>query len=132
MVLARDLLGPQVFFHGDGKVGPAFDRGIVGDNHHLGAVHHPNAGDDPSRGRRAIIHVIGRQGRKFQERRAWVKQGINALARQQLAALAVQGHSPLPSTFLHFLEPLTQAAHLLEVVRHMTFEGRAGGVNLGL
>ena len=61
VVLTGNLLGAQVFFDSHGKIGAALDCGVVGDDHHLRAVHHANARDDASGGRGIVIHVIRRQ-----------------------------------------------------------------------
>src|SRR5690606_27154732 len=53
-VLQGHFLGPQVLFHRDREVGAALDRGVVGHDHHLGAVHAADAGDDAG-GRGGIV-----------------------------------------------------------------------------
>ena len=55
VVFQGDLLGAQVLFDGHRVVGPAFDSGVVGDDHHLPACHPPDAGDDARAGRVAVV-----------------------------------------------------------------------------
>ena len=62
MVFTGNLLGAQVFFDGDGKIGAAFDGGVVSDNHHFRAVHHPNARDNAGGRGGVVIHGMRRQG----------------------------------------------------------------------
>ena len=49
MIALGYFLGPQMFFHSYGKVGAAFDRRIIGDNHAGSAMHHADASDYSSR-----------------------------------------------------------------------------------
>ena len=59
MALLRDFLGAQMFFHGHRIVGTAFDRGVIANDHHVAPMHFADTGDEPSAGRRAIIHAMG-------------------------------------------------------------------------
>src|SRR5712691_1384172 len=88
-VLPRNLLGPQVLLHGEGKVGPALHAGIVGDHHHLAAADAPDAGDEARRGRGPIVHAVGGEGPDLQEGRATVEQALDAIAHRHLAVFAL-------------------------------------------
>ena len=121
-VVARHFLRPQVLLDGEGKVGAALHGGVVGDDHHLVAVHGADAGDDTGAGRRAVIHVVGGQRREFKKRGAGIEQGVDALARQQFAALPVQGHGPLAAAFAHLAQRLAQALGLLQIARRVALE----------
>ena len=43
MVFRRDFLRAQMLFHGHGKIGSAFDGGVIGDDHALHARDAPDA-----------------------------------------------------------------------------------------
>ncbi len=45
-VFFGDFLRPQMFFDREREIGTPFDGGVIGDNHHLRAVHDPNTGYD--------------------------------------------------------------------------------------
>ena len=89
VVLARDLLRTQVFLHRHREVGAALDRGVVGNDHHFGAMHAADAGEDAGGRRGIVVHAARGERAEFQERRAGVEQRGDPLARQQLAALDV-------------------------------------------
>ena len=89
MVFRRDLLRPQMFFGRQRVVGSAFDRGVIGDHHHLAAVDLADPGNDPGTRDLIVIESQGGQGRKLKERTVRVEQRGDAFARQQLAALPV-------------------------------------------
>ena len=88
-VLQRHLLRAQVLLHGHRVVGAAFDGGVVGDDDDLAAVDPADPGDDPGAGRRVVVEAVGGERRELEEGRAGVEQPVDALARQQLAALDV-------------------------------------------
>ena len=50
-----------------------------------------DAGDDARAGRVAVVEVVRGERAQLEERRAGVEQAVDALARQQLAALGVAG-----------------------------------------
>jgi hypothetical protein len=83
----------RCFFHRHRVVGAALDGGVVTDDHAFLAFDAADAGDDAGAGRGAIVHVIGRQLRELEERRAGIEQVFDALARQQLAARKVTSTS---------------------------------------
>ena len=89
-VLQRDLLGTEVLFNGDGKVGAPFHRGVVCHDHHLFAVNAPYAGDDSPAWALVFIHPPSGQGAELQEWGAWVQELLNPLSDHQLASTAVK------------------------------------------
>ncbi len=91
MVLRGNLLRAQVLFDGHRIVGAALDRGVVADDHALGAGHAADAGDDARAGRVAVVHAVRRHRRQFQERGARIDQVLHTVARQELAARGVLG-----------------------------------------
>ena len=70
LVLEGDLLGAQVLLHRHRVVGAALDGGVVGDDEHLSAVHHADAGDDAGAGAGAAVQALGGERRDLQERAA--------------------------------------------------------------
>ncbi len=90
-VLEGDLLRAEVLLHGDGEVGAALDRGVVGDDHHLAAGHAADAGDQAGARRAAVVHVPRGQGRELEERRRRIEQPLDAIADGQLPLLPVPG-----------------------------------------
>ena len=89
VVLARDLLGADVLLDGHREIRAALDRGVVAHDHAFAAGDAADAGDDAGRGDVAAIHVVRRELRQLEERRADIEQHADAVARQQLAALDV-------------------------------------------
>ena len=89
MVVARDLLRPQMLLHGDGIIGAALDGGVVGDDHAVAPAHLADAGDDAGRRDVAVIHAVRRERRELQEWTAGIEQRGDAVAHQELAALGV-------------------------------------------
>ena len=80
-VLARDFLRAQMLLHRHREVGAALDRRVVGDDHDFLAMHAADAGDDARGGRGVVVHAFGGEGRDFEEGRARVEQGGDAVAR---------------------------------------------------
>ena len=95
-VLARDLLRAQVLLHRHREVGAALDRRIVGDDHDFLSHHPADAADHAGGGRGIVVHAFGGERGDFQEGRAGVEQGGDAVAREQLAALGVLGRALSP------------------------------------
>lgn len=65
VVFEGDLLGAQVLFDGDGEVGSAFHRGIVGDDDALFALDASDPGNDSGAGGIAVVHSVGSEGGEF-------------------------------------------------------------------
>ena len=89
-VLHGDLLQAQGFLQSGGRDGATLDRAVVGDHQAAHAGHVADAGDDAAAGLGTVLVVVqpvaGQRG-QLEERRTWVEQQVDALARQQLAAL---------------------------------------------
>jgi len=80
VILARDFLCAQVFFHRHREVGAALHRRVVGQHHDFAAVDAANAGDQAGCGCGVVIHAFGGKWTQLQERRAGVEQGGDAIA----------------------------------------------------
>ena len=90
-VLARDLLRAQMLLDGHRKVGAAFDRRIVGDDHHFAAVDDADAGDDPGARGRAFVQIRRRRAARAQETPCPDPEVCDPVADKELAALLVLG-----------------------------------------
>ncbi len=88
-VLQRHLLRAQMLLDGDGVVGAAFHRRVVGDDHHVPAAHAADAGDQASAGRIAVVHVPGGERRQLEEGGSGVEQLRDPLADGELALIAM-------------------------------------------
>jgi hypothetical protein len=88
-VLFGDLLRAQMLLDRHRVVGAALDRRVVGDDHAVGSGDRCDPGHDPRRGRVVAIHAVGSQRGELEERRARIDQPVDAVARGQLAALAM-------------------------------------------
>ena len=109
-VLGRDLLRPQVLLDGQRVVRAALHGGVVGDDHAGPAGDPADAGDDAGRRRRVVVDAVGGERRQLEERRAGVDQPVDALARQQLAALTVPRDGALAAAGLHAGDAVAQVA----------------------
>ena len=90
-VLERDFLRAQVLLDRDRVVGAALDGRVVRDHEQFAAVDAADAGHE-ARGRRVVaVHAAGGERRDLEERAAGVEEGLDALARQELAARDVLG-----------------------------------------
>ena len=85
-VVARDLLGAQMLLDGHREIGAALDRRVIGDDDAFAPGDAANAGDDPGRRHRAVIHLVGGKGGEFEKGGTRIEQHADALARQELAA----------------------------------------------
>jgi hypothetical protein len=93
VVLLRDRLGAKMLLDREGVVGAAFHGRVVGDDHALAAADASDAGDDAGSGNLFVaVYLVGGELPDLEKRRAGVEERVDALARQQLAALAM----PLP------------------------------------
>ena len=89
MVLRRDFLRAQMFFHRHRVVRSALDRRVVGHDRARRAGDRADARDDAGRRRVVTVHPVGGQRGEFEERRTGIDEALDALARGQLAALTV-------------------------------------------
>ena len=130
-VLAGDFLRAQVLLHRHREVGAALDGGVVGDDHHF-LVHHPADAADHARGGRGIVvHAFGGERRDFQERRARVEQGGDAVAREQLAALGVLGPCLVAAAVGRTCQPRIELLDQRAVVGDVVLEILRAGIELG-
>ena len=88
-ILFGHLLRAHVLLDGLVKERAALHGRVVGDDHARHAAHHADAGDDAGRRDFAVVLAPGRKGRQLKKRAVVVDQEIDALAREQLAALLV-------------------------------------------
>ena len=91
-VLLGDLLRAQVLLDRQREVGAALHRRVVGDDHALAALDHPDARDDACGGRLALVDVPGGQRGQLEEGGVGVDQQVDALPGGELAARPVPLH----------------------------------------
>jgi hypothetical protein len=103
-ILLGDLLRPEMFLDGDGKVRAALDGGVVCHNCALLPFDNADTCHDASAGRLAIIHIPRRQRIEFEEGRVRVAQALNAFAGKQLVARAMLGDGVRAAALLHLLD----------------------------
>ena len=84
-VLLGNRLGAQMLLHRQRIIGAAFDRRIVGDNHAFHTLDAANTGNQPACRNILAVHLVGCKLTDFQKGRARIEQGVDTLARQQLA-----------------------------------------------
>ena len=89
VVLLGDFLRAQMLFHGQRIIGSALHRGVIGDDHALDARDAADACDDAGARRVVAIKAMGGELADFEKSRAGIEQGVDALARQKLAARLV-------------------------------------------
>src|SRR5688572_22139587 len=104
---------------------PAAGGAVLGDGP-AGAEGGPEAlaGQDQARGRRVVpVHAAGREGCDFEERAAGVEEGLDALARQELAARDVLGACGLAAAGrgerLALLQLGNEAIHVCRVLAEL-------------
>ena len=78
-VLQGDLLSPAVLEHGLGIIGSSLDRGVVGHDQDLSAVHPAHARDHAGARSLIVVHAVGGQNGKFQEGRVSVEELVQPL-----------------------------------------------------
>ena len=82
-----DLLRAQMFLRRHRVVAATLDRRIVGDDHHLLAMHNADAGDDAGTRHLVVIHAEGGEGGELHEEGVGIAEQTDTVAHQQLAAL---------------------------------------------
>ena len=97
VVLLGDFLRPQVLLDRQRVIGPALNRGVVGDDDAFPARHPPDAGQDTGSRDLLLIDAVGRKLGQFQIRRSGIEKCAHTVARQQLAAREVPVARPRPS-----------------------------------
>ena len=85
-VLARDVLRAQVLLYRQRVIGAALHRGVVAHDHALAAGDAADARDHPRARHLAFIEVERRKLADLQKRGAGIKQPLDAIAGQELAA----------------------------------------------
>src|SRR5688572_339785 len=90
-ILERDLLRAQVLLDRDRVVSTALDRRIVRDHEELAAVDAADSRHEPRGGRIVAVEAVGGERRDLEKGTAGVEQGLDALARQELAARHMLG-----------------------------------------
>ena len=88
-VLTRNLLRTQVLLHGERVVRAALHRRVVRDDHALSALDDADPGDDPRRGRIAVVQLPRGERVELEEGGSRVDEPVDALARSELSARAV-------------------------------------------
>ena len=96
-VLLGDLLGPNMFLDGNGDERAALDGGVVGDEHPGHTVHDPDAGDDAAARHLVVVLAEAGQGGEFKERRLVIRDHVDPVADEHLAAREVAFDRALPS-----------------------------------
>ncbi len=81
----RDFLRAQVLAHGDGVVGAALHRRVVGDDEHFASRDAADARDQAGARRVVLVHVPRRQRRELEKRRAGIEEAVDAFADRELA-----------------------------------------------
>ena len=113
------------------EVGAALDRGVVGDDHALLAVHHANPGDYARPGRLVVVHPVRREGVQFKKGGFRVEQGVDPFTGGHFATflvpLDILGRSARPDLFVK-LEILRFEAFMMFDV---CLKIRIGCANLG-
>ncbi len=71
-ILHRDFLRAQVLLNGDREVGAALHSGVVGDDHRLMTLNHPDSGDQSGAWRFSVVHAVRREGAEFEKRCAGI------------------------------------------------------------
>ncbi|MNE34498.1 hypothetical protein D3C80_1282230 [compost metagenome] len=131
-VLAGDGLRADVLLDGQRVVAAALHGGVVGDDHALDALDPADAGDHAGGRHVLAVHLEGGQRGEFEEGRAGVEQGVDALARQQLAARAVALLGGDAAALADAAEQGAQVVDLLAHRRAVAGELRGTGVDLGV
>jgi hypothetical protein len=85
-IFARHFLRAQMFLDGDRVVGAALHRRVIGDDHAFAAFDAADTGYQAAARDLVVVHAVRGERRQFEERRARIQQGIDTIARQELAA----------------------------------------------
>ena len=81
----------QMLFYRDRVVGPALHGRVVGDDDALSTADATDSRDDPGGRCVVVVHAVGRERGKLEERRARIDQAVDPVARQELAPRDVTG-----------------------------------------
>ncbi len=130
-VLHGDFLGPQVLLHGHRVIGPALHRGVVADDHAVGARNLADPGDHARPRNLAAVHVPGGQLADLEERAVRVQQALDPVAGQQLAARQVAFAGLVVAAFFDAGAMAGQGVDQLVHPRLVLFEGGGVGGDTG-
>ena len=104
IILAGNVLGPQMLLHRHRIVGATLDGGVVGNDHAFAPRDPSHARDDARRMHVSAVEVVSRQRRQFEKGRAGIDQEIDAFARQHLAPSGMPEARGLTATAGHLIE----------------------------
>mmetsp|Transcript_16687 Transcript_16687/g.38301 ORF Transcript_16687/g.38301 Transcript_16687/m.38301 type:complete len:228 (-) Transcript_16687:334-1017(-) len=110
IVLQRNLLCTQVLLDCDRIVGPAFDRGIVGNHHAKLTGNHSDSSDNSAT--RNPVHVSGKS-REFQERGSGIAQCLHPVPWQEFVSLEVAFDGFRSASLSCMVEVSIELVHLL-------------------
>ena len=114
MIFERDLLGADMLLHRHRKVRATFNGRIIGHDHCLVAMDHPDAGDDTRRRRFIVVHAVRRQGAEFEKRSVRIQDRFDALSNEHLAALFVAPDNGFTAALLHSLQLRSKLSNQLQ------------------
>ena len=94
IVLARDVLGAQMFLHRHRVIRAALHGRVVADDHAFVTRDPAEPGDDAGGGDGIVVHAVCGKLGELEKRRSHIEQRAHSLARQQLAAsgMSFPGH----------------------------------------
>jgi hypothetical protein len=115
-ILKSDLLCAEVLLHGDWVVCAALDGCVVCHDDAPSSFDHPDSGDDARAGDFAAIKAVSGERRKLEKSRTRIEERVNAVPRQEFAALHVPHAGGLRATFGGPLE------FPVEVIEHFVMQ----------
>ena len=89
MVLNGDLLCPDMFLDRFLNIGPALDRGVIGNDQRFPSFDYADPGNDPGGRELVLMPTVCCQWRKFQKGCIGIDQQVDTFAGQEFAALLV-------------------------------------------
>ncbi len=110
-VLERNLLRTEMLLDGQGIVGAALDRGIVGNDEDVAVRDASDARHEAGGRRVVVVHVPRGKRRELEERRIGIEQLIDAFAHGKLALRAVPLQIPGAAALARGLPAFAQLAH---------------------
>src|SRR5713226_10433873 len=93
-----------MLLHRDRIVRAALDRRVVGDDYRLAPLNTPESGHDTRARRFVVVHTVGSQRRKLEERALRVEQSFHSVAHEQFAALDMAAARILRPTLTKLLD----------------------------
>src|SRR5437870_1540070 len=104
VILERDLLCAQMLLYRYWKIRSAFDGGVVGHDHRLMTLDHPDAGDEAGRGRLIVVHSIGGESAQFEKRSVRVDNRVDPFANEHLATFLMTPDNGFTTAFTNGIE----------------------------